>query len=126
MPFTYRIDPAERLVRIDAEGEVSVDAWFAMIDEVRGDPRFGPGFDVLFDRTRLSHVPDVGYVRAWIDGQSLVMRETGARRLAVVVNEPVVYGMMRMAGSFAESLGFSLEPYWSEREALEALGRRSS
>ncbi len=126
MPFTYEIDPAERLVRIDAEGDVSVDSWFAMIDDVRADERFTLGFDLLFDRTKLGHVPDAVYVREWIDRLRPVMREMNARHLAIVVTEPVVYGMMRMASAFAYRGGFSLDPYWSVEEALAALGRPSA
>ncbi len=123
MPFRYTIDAAERLIRIDAEGDVSVDTWFAMIDDVRADERFASGFDLLFDRTKLSHVPDSVYVREWINRLRPVMRQMGARHLAIVVTEPVVYGMMRMASAFAEPGGFTLEPYWSEDDALAALGR---
>ncbi len=123
MPFYYRIDPAERLVYIDAEGDVSVDTWFAMIDDIRADERFGSGFDLLFDRTKLTHVPDADYVRIWINGLRPVMRQMGVGHLAIVVTEPVVYGMMRMASAFAYQGGFSLDPYWSVEEALTALGR---
>lgn len=122
MPFTFTVDESRRLVRIAAEGEIHAGAWFATLTEAFADPRYHPGFDLLYDRTLLSNVPDTRTVRVWIDAQARAMRDAGAQRMAIVVSQPVVYGMMRMAGAFAESAGFWLKPYWTEAEALTGLG----
>src|SRR5262249_25852248 len=122
MPFAYDIDEGRRLVRVTGSGEVTSEAWFGVLGAAFADPRYRAGFGLVFDRTTFTHIPDTIFVRQWIGGQARAMREAGARRMAIIVAEPVVYGMMRMASAYAESAGFTLEPYWSEAEALAALG----
>jgi hypothetical protein len=123
MPHAYTIDETLSLVRVSGWGEVSFETYFGTLRRAFADPRYRPGFDVLYDRTGLDDIPDARRVRAWVETMAPVMRDARAGRLAVVVTMPVVYGMMRMAGAFADQLGYQLAPYWCEAEALEALGR---
>jgi hypothetical protein len=126
MPLAYSIDRERRLVLITGEAVATPEEWFDMMAEAVADPRYKPGFDFLYDRTKVTHVPDAMYVRAWVFRHAQMMNKAGGGRLAVVVGEPVIYGMIRMASVYAERAGASVAVFWSEREALEWLGRDST
>jgi hypothetical protein len=88
--------------------------------------RLGPDFDVLYDRSQIDQIPDAMHVRAWVLRHAEMMKLIGYPRLAVVVSEPVVYGMIRMASVFAERSGATVNVFWTERAALAWLGHDSS
>ena len=123
MSLTYDVNVPERLVILRAAAYSAPDEWFEVMAAAIADPRFGPGFDFLYDRRRVDHVPDAMYVRSWVFRHAEMMKPIGLPRLAVVVTQPVVYGMIRMASVFAESAGAAVDAFWTEREALEWLGR---
>jgi hypothetical protein len=125
MPLTYDIDAARRLVLITATGAPVPNEWFETMEAVTADARYEPGFDILYDRRNLDHTPDTMYVRAWVFRHADLMKETGDGKLAVVVDQPVVYGMIRMASAFAETAGATVNVFWNLDEALMWLGRSS-
>ncbi len=126
MPLVYDIDPSRRLVTLRPEGYPPPDEWFATITKAVADPRFAPGFDFLYDRSGVDHIPDAMYVRAWVFRHAAMMKEVDGGRLAVVVTQPVVYGMIRMASAFADSAGVRVDAFWTEAEALRWLGHDSA
>ena len=125
MTISYDIDVARRLVRLTLEGPADPAEWFAVMEAATKDPRYEPGFDFLYDRTATDHIPDAMYVRAWVFRHAAMMKQTGLGRLAVIVSQPVVYGMLRMASVFAESAGVAVTVFWTEGEALAWLSRAS-
>ena len=125
MPVTYTIDVARRLVLLRTEGRQDLDEWFARLDEAASHPEFGPGFSFLCDRTGTVDVPDAEMARAWATRYATRINQAGGGRLAVIVDQPVVYGMVRMAAIFAEIKGANVAVFYSAAEALEWLGRDS-
>jgi hypothetical protein len=123
MGLRFEIDEGERLVRLRADVRPSLDEWFAVMDAVFADTRYRPGVDFLLDRTAVTDVPTSQTMREWMRRHAESMREQGSGRLAVVVSEPVVFGMMRMASVFAEEGGTALGVFWTEAEALAWFGR---
>ena len=105
------------------QGEPVVGEWLAALRAAVSDARYRPGFDILYDRTRLTHIPDANYLRTWLNGHARLMKEIGGPRLAVVVTEPVIYGMIRMASILAEDRGAVVNVFWNEKDALKWLGR---
>jgi hypothetical protein len=49
MESTYSIDPAESLLRLQAWGELSVDALIALLNRARADPHYRPDMDSIAD-----------------------------------------------------------------------------
>ena len=125
MAITFTIDVARRLVLLRAESFSDQDEWFARFDEAVADPRFEPGFDFLYDRTTGPEIPDTELVRSWVLRHARRINGIGGGRLAVIVSEPAIYGMLRMASVFAESEGVRVGGFWSEAEALAWLSRDS-
>lgn len=126
MALSFDVDESDGLVRLAAGSKPGVSEWFALMEAVAADARYRHGFDFIYDRTGVTDVPSATDVRTWIARHARMMRETGNGRLAIVVRQPVVYGMMRMASAFAETEGVLLAVFWSEREALTWLGRGSA
>ncbi len=122
MPITYDIDVERRLVRVVASGKPTAAEWLAAVDAALADPRFLPGFDCLYDRSRVGLVPDGLTLRRLAKDCAPALERFHGGRLAVVVSQPVVYGMMRMASVFAEALGLALDVFWTETAALAWLG----
>ena len=123
MSLRFNVDLVRRLILLTGEGVPTPADWQIALDLVAADPHFSPGFDVVYDRTRVVSNPDPSLVRQWVSQCAKDLRRVGAGRVAVVVAEPVAYGMMRMASVFAEGSGVVLAAFRSEREALEWLGR---
>jgi hypothetical protein len=123
MLHRYRIDVERRLVFLAAERRPSVDEWFEMMDAAISDPRYEPGFDFVYDRTRRDPPHDNARIRAWAERYARLVGKLGGR-LAVVVSTPAAYGVNRTAAVFAAMGGAKIEVFWSEDDALVWLGRR--
>jgi hypothetical protein len=111
------------LVLVSAHGAPEPNEWFDMLDVVAVDPRYELGFDFLYDRTGYTHIPDTMYVRAWVFRHASRMKAMQGGRLAVVVHESAVFGMMRMASAFADGVGTAIGVFRSEADALAWLER---
>jgi hypothetical protein len=122
MAVTYTIDPDRRLVLMRTEGQAPLDEWFTRFDEAVANPEFGPGFAFICDRTGAAEVPNAAAARTWAQQFGNRVRSLGGgARLAIVVAEPAVYGMVRMAAILAEMEGATVGVFYSEAEALEWL-----
>ena len=118
MPLHYDIDESARFVRFVAEAIPSRSEWKESFDAAFGDPRFRRGFGVLYDRRGVAEIPNPARLRQWMTRYARTFREYGTGRIAVVVDERVVFGMFRVAGVYAESEGVELGVFWSEAEAV--------
>ena len=125
MALSYDIDVRRSLVLLSAEGAPPREEWFEVLTTAFADPRYRPGFDLLYDRTRIDDTPSPAFVRSWIPRHAELMRRHGDGWLAVVVKSEVVYGMLLIASSFAECLGAAVQPFWSEEEALVWLSSKA-
>lgn len=118
----FEVDPRRRLVLLYADERPSIDEWFSVLERACEHPDFGPRYDFLFDRRKIETTPTSAMMRAWMRRHAEFARGHGNGRLAVVVSEPVIFGMMRMASVFAEEDGVALGVFWSVEEALAWLG----
>jgi hypothetical protein len=126
MPLTYEIDERRKLVKLTAFDTWSREEWFETFTQAIEDPRFRPGFDFLYDRTRVNDVPDIASIRDWVPRQAELLRKAGNGWLAAVVASPTVYSIYRVAGAWVDELGAVVEAFWTEKEALRWLDSKAS
>jgi hypothetical protein len=93
---------------------------------VLADERFRPGFDFLYDRTRIRDLPDMAFLRSWPSRQARLLRESGGGWLAAIVASEPVYVLFRTAGACIDELGASAEVFWTEDDALRWLESKAN
>jgi hypothetical protein len=121
MPCHYVIDRERRLVITTASDRVTFAEVKTHQDQLRSDPDFNPEFNQLIDATAIT-VLDVS-----VDEAKELARRTmfsATSRRAWVATSPVIYGMMRLAGTYHE---MSKEPsnvsvFYDLPSALKWLG----
>lgn len=112
-PVRYRIDPP--IIRIHLEepyGDAAVDALFRA---VLADPAFRPGLDLLVE-VPVGRNPSAEAIRERAKLLAELSPRLG-RRLALVVERDVDFGLGRMFGSFVDEAGLDVRVF---RDAAEA------
>lgn len=101
MPSLHIIDPRQKLLLVAASGTLTAQLYRRQIGALQQDPRFDPGFSLLFDvrgatDVRVSHDEMLALTARPI------LNPTSRR--AIVATEGLVFGMARMYElSFADS-----------------------
>jgi hypothetical protein len=94
---SYTYDERARLIRASAGPELTFVEYLALRQSVEKDPRIPSGAAVLFDLRNVTHLSITGaQIVAVAQGKESVERR--ARRIAVVVKDPVAFGLTRMFG----------------------------
>lgn len=120
MSITYSI--IGRLFRVDFVGRYSPEEVLETFDAAFANPAFPQEALFLMDLRHSDSVGDrsVAAIRELVD--RLGARAAGwSERFAIVVSEPVQFGVMRMASVFAESHGIEVQIFEELREALSWL-----
>jgi hypothetical protein len=106
MPSMKRLgvefDIAARNIFVRIRTQPAFSEMAAALDEIFADPRFRPGFSLVFDRTALHLPATTDYIKrkaVYIDQAHL---EQGVNRWAFVVGDPGPYGMGRMLEQLTE------------------------
>ncbi len=119
MPIASRIDPDRRLVVTAGEGILTGDEVRANQRALRAEPAFDPGYDHLFDMSRVAELrvpPDQLRELA-----AVAIFEPESRR-AVVAPEDVMVALARTYGSLRDLSDDALQVFRTLREALAWLG----
>jgi hypothetical protein len=104
MEYTIEFEPREAVdVTVTTSGLADRTAFGRLVDELASDARFRPGMNLLFDHTRLDVTPltteDIYEIGRAVAEQRDVFARTP---IAVVVADPVGYGVTRMAEAQAD------------------------
>ncbi|HEX7937917.1 MAG TPA: STAS/SEC14 domain-containing protein [Gemmatimonadaceae bacterium] len=119
MPLDVDIEGPGRL-RVRASGEVT----FVEIEQTQktllAHEGLRPGADLIVEANEVSAVPSAGELR---QAASLlaILRSRGLGATAFVTDNPLVFGVARMFGVFAEALGASVQVFRVGDEAREWL-----
>jgi hypothetical protein len=121
MPTSYFIDPVRRLVIISADGILLGAELLAEQKQLASEPLFQRDFSQLFDLTQVTeaHV-SADEVRAMAAATAF---GPTARR-ALIVSEPLLYGLSRMFQLLLDDRGGTLRIFTDRNEAEEWLGLR--
>ena len=102
MPLTCVIDKQRRLVTSTATGTLSYSDIAAHQDRLKNDPDFNPGFDQLFDGTRVTKIA------LTVEEIQTVARQrvfAAGSRQAFATSSEFAYGMARMFEIYRETAG---------------------
>jgi hypothetical protein len=119
MPATYRIDATRRLVVSTGSGTLTGDEMRGHQARLKSDPEFESDMDQLMDFTGVEHVeitpqevPQLAYDNPFREGS----------RRAIVVQQPLPYGLVRMFQAMTEPHGAEIKLFHEVGEAMRWLG----
>ena len=121
MAYTYSVDDAQRVVRVQLSGEFTREDLVALSHDLANDPRVSIEFVELIDLSGVTTPPDVprGDIR-----RRATTALTPVSRRAFVAPQPVIYGLCRMFATF-RGMTANREPvevFHTVREAEAWLG----
>ncbi len=123
MPYSFRIDPAHRVVLFRATGVFTADELLRCLDEVVADPSFDRSFDHLVDLRDVTVFPvTAADVRRRIEQDQGMEKELDAPRMALVSARDDVYGMTRIYEARMVQAPPIARAFRSMQEATEWLG----
>lgn len=121
MSASYRIDPHARLVVIDwRDTSATFPEVRDTLERLLRDPAFGADFGIISDRRQIPAEPDQSTIRQFLNFLGRHAERLGAVRWATVSpsDQPVVFGMGRMAEGLADSYGVSYRVFTDYDEAV--------
>ena len=119
MPTSYFIDPVRRLVIISADGVLLGAELLAEQKHLASEPLFKPDFSQLFD---LTQVTDARISAEEVRAMAATTAFGPAARRALIVAEPLLYGLSRMFQLLLDERGGTLRIFTDRNEAEEWLG----
>jgi hypothetical protein len=131
MPITYEIDEANGWVWMVGSGVITDEEVLTYRQSLLADPRFRSSMKLLSDMRGIERVEvTAGGIRRLVHEESSHASELAARRLAIVTDSPVAYGMARMYQMLAENTGGAIQVFrqieeataWLQSEAAEDRG----
>jgi hypothetical protein len=108
MNSTYSFDQRGRDLRLTFTGECIASEWIALMEGIIHDPRFRPGLCVLADRTRAT-APTTSELRQIVEFTRANAGVFLGIHWAIVVPDPVSYGMARMAQALLDPVKIGFE-----------------
>jgi hypothetical protein len=121
MPTSYFIDPVRRLVIIAADGVLTGAELLAEQRHLASEPQFQRDFSQLFDLTRVTEAQvSAEDIRAMASTTAF----GPAARRALIVAEPLLYGLSRMFQLMLDDRGGTLRIFTDRSEAEAWLGVR--
>lgn len=119
MPITYEIDEANGWVKMVGSGVITDEEVLAYRQTLLADPRFRASMKVLSDMRGIERVHvTAGGIRRLVHEESSHTAELAARRLAIVTDSPVAYGMARMYQMLAENAGGAIQVFRRIEDAM--------
>jgi hypothetical protein len=103
MPVTYKIYPAEKLIRTRCIGDVTLVEVTDHFRELQRDPNLPDFLNVLLDLSEMTSVPEAQQLRAASHEVEKTLRSVQFQAIAIVACNDVLFGMMRMFEVFARN-----------------------
>ena len=123
MPITAWVDEADKLARFEIIGEWTTEEMLRAVSRTLDALGGREGFDLLSDHRLIGKPATPEQIRALVGHLSRTGSALAGRRAAVVVGNAASYGMMRMLGVHAESIGIEVGIFATIPEAMEWLRR---
>jgi hypothetical protein len=118
MPFTYEIDAASRLVRVEARGTIDFDTCVATLRALASDPSFLPEHRVLADFRGVKYTPSLRDLYGFLDAFKLV-RAAFQNRTALLVSGWLHKSLAKTACSLGRLVRFEMAAF-GEPDAARA------
>jgi hypothetical protein len=121
MPVDVVVDKQSDLVRATINSPTDTDEFLASFERMLNHPDFHPGMKILVDMVNYVHQAtsdDMRRIaRVFVQNTSAV----SGMEVAIVVSQPVSYGMIRMLQAFIEGSPFRLHVFYDVEEAKRQL-----
>jgi hypothetical protein len=114
MDFSYSIDTAKGLARVEVSGDVSVEQAAEVIATVSRDPRWQPGFSRLVDmrNARISFSKDGSRNLAAVnasEGRAAAIKPQ--HKVALVITDELSFGIASQYAAYSELQGVPTEVF---------------
>jgi hypothetical protein len=121
VPFQLEFDPEVRILVLTATGKGSADDGYAALRAMSVHPALGPRTPVLIDIRNLDYLPTRDEARTFGREFAAILAD---RRVAVLTEPGVRYGVARAVEQLAALYGGDLAAFMSADEALRWLRPR--
>ena len=125
MPMYYKIDSDRGLLFVVAEGETSQDERLAAMQTWMNDPAFRPGLHTLADFSESDNVPTLAELEEIVGVMKKYASTIGQKRIAIVTNRPVSFGVARQFGALAPGSFLTVQVFKDRDAALAWLAEGS-
>ncbi|MEP5764120.1 MAG: STAS/SEC14 domain-containing protein [Halieaceae bacterium] len=119
MPVIYELDRTSALIRTRCVDQVTVTEIAAHFQELLGEAELPNPLDTLLDLSEMQGVPEANELQSVVTEMALLKQRLGLGAIAIVAEEDIMFGMIRMFTVF-------LEPHFTGvsvfRKAQEAEG----
>jgi hypothetical protein len=122
VPIHFAIDPRQRLVIYSVERDATPEEAREFFREVASHPAFRTGFDFLGDRLGVGAAPEPTYIYSVAAEVNARARQLAPCRWAVVVRDPLGFGMARMWSLMAQNSGVEIRAFQRADDAVAWLG----
>jgi hypothetical protein len=123
MPVAFAFQEL-RTFMVCASGKVTFEEWRDFHGRVLADPHLRRGAQMLVDACAVSGAPSADELRL-IATDMLPMVERGLGPVAIVTGSPMLYGVARMFGVFAELVNATVMPFRCFDEAKDWLANQT-
>ncbi len=120
MPFSYRVEPENRLLYIQGDGHASLEERYHCVNQIMTDRSITPNLHVLINVCQVSNIPSTDDIGPIV---SLVERlQSKFRGRVAIVNGAVGHVTVTNLISLSANCGHDkVRPFFSEDEAREWL-----
>lgn len=122
MPVEFEVDHENGLVVTTLIGRVSTQESLAHIEHLVKNPRDYPHVSYLTDLRRAEHQASGEDIRKISESLSAHEEVIAGRKLAIVVSQPVMYGMMRMLELRLDAAPLDVAVFYEMDDAKRWLG----
>lgn len=102
MPMRYQIDVENSVVLIQGEGQVSDEEMIDCVANLRGDPNLTPTMPTFADVRGIESKITRQGVQRLVDVLARTAKRRGPSKAAVLVSDPLSFGMARMLSALAD------------------------
>ena len=117
MPIVYHYDQTADIVRIDATGDVTALEIQAYFEAVVREPWWRPGLRYLADNRGITTPATSGALQTGALAAARTSAYQGGARVAVLVDSPIAYGLVRQFDALITEAGGVMVPFYHDAEA---------
>jgi stage II sporulation SpoAA-like protein len=125
MPMYYEIDSDRGMLVVAAEGETSQEERLAAMQTWMNDPEFRPGLQTIADFSKSANVPTLAELEEIVGYMKRHARAIGQKKIAIVTDRPVSYGVARQFGALAPGGLLTVRVFKDRNAALAWLAEGS-
>lgn len=103
MPVIYELDRTTAQIRTCCVGQVTVTDITAHFQELLGEGELPNQIDTLLDLREMQGVPEANELQSVTTQMALLKQRLGLGAIAIVAEEDILFGMIRMFTVFVES-----------------------